>query len=91
MRLTPSDRWGLGPVRRERVRWVVRRLFGQRRKQLQKLLRTLPPWALDPASVSRIGEEAGIDLRQRPEMLGVEEWLRLEESLARAGFSTLAG
>ncbi|HUP00254.1 MAG TPA: 16S rRNA (adenine(1518)-N(6)/adenine(1519)-N(6))-dimethyltransferase RsmA [Gemmatimonadota bacterium] len=82
VRLTPHDRWELDGSRLERVRRLVRRAFGQRRKQLQKILRTSRPWMLDRLAAARIGEAAGIDLSRRPETLGVEEWLRLEAVLA---------
>lgn len=85
VRLVPHDRWGLGEAGRQRVRRVVRRLFGQRRKQLQKSLRTLTPWRLDPGSVDRVGAASDIDLSRRPETLGLEEWIRLAEALEGPG------
>lgn len=85
VRLTPHDRWELGEAGRERVRGVARRLFGQRRKQLQKSLRMLAPWRLDVESVDRLGGASGIDLTRRPETLGLEEWIRLAEVLADPG------
>lgn len=86
VRLTPHDRWGLDASRRERVRTLVRRAFGQRRKQLQKILRSLPPWRLDPEAAARVGTAAGIELRRRPETLEIAEWLRLDAALAEAPF-----
>lgn len=82
VRLTPHDRWELDTARRERVRALVRRVFGQRRKQLQKILRSLPPWRLDPEAAARVGAAAEIDLRRRPETLEIAEWLRLDAVLA---------
>lgn len=80
VRLTPRDRAG-DFARAERVRTLVQSLFGQRRKQLQKSLRTLAPWSLDPASVERVEEATGLDLRRRPETLTIEEWLALAEAV----------
>ncbi len=82
-RLVPHGRWRLGAERRERVERLVRRLFGQRRKQLQKSLRTLAPWRLEAGAAARVLERAGIEAARRPETLSVEEWLSLDASLAR--------
>lgn len=82
VRLTPHDRWTLDRARRERVRRLVRLAFGHRRKQLQKILRSLPGSRLDGAVVERVAHSAGIDLSRRPETLSLEEWLRLEEAVA---------
>lgn len=86
VRLTPNDRAG-GRAAAERVRTLVQSLFGQRRKQLQKSLRTLAPWSLDLGAVKRVEGVTGIDLRRRPETLTIEEWLALERAVAgeRAG------
>lgn len=80
VRLTPSDRAG-SPGRARRVRRLVRSLFGQRRKQLQKTLRTLPAWNLDHAAVERVEDATGIDLRRRPETLSTDEWLALSDAV----------
>jgi 16S rRNA (adenine1518-N6/adenine1519-N6)-dimethyltransferase len=88
VRLVPHDRWGLGPERRARVERLVRGLFAQRRKQLQKGLRTIAPWKLDGAAVARVGAAAGMDLERRPETLSVGEWLRLDAALAGNGPSS---
>jgi len=82
VRLTPHERWDLDDARRERLRALVRDLFGQRRKQIQKTLRVLPSRDLSPAEVSRVAEAAGIRLDRRPESLSIEEWLRLDAALA---------
>ena len=84
VRLTPHDRWALDRSRLERVRRLVRLAFGQRRKQLQKILRSSPSWLLDADAASSLSMAADIDLERRPETLEVEEWLRLE-SLLTAG------
>jgi 16S rRNA (adenine1518-N6/adenine1519-N6)-dimethyltransferase len=81
VRITPHDRFRLSPERRERLRALVRDLFGQRRKQIQKSLRTLPGRALDPAVVGRVAERSGLDLSARPETLSPEEFLALDDAL----------
>ena len=82
VRLVPHGRWRLDAARRARLETLVQGLFGQRRKQLQKGLRTLTPWRLDAAAVARVGASAELDLSRRPETLSVEEWLRLDAALA---------
>lgn len=83
IRIVPHDRWGLSEEDRERLRRLVQALFGQRRKQLQKGLRTLAPWRLAKGETERLAEETGLDLSRRPETLSVEEWLGLESALRR--------
>ncbi|MDX1661889.1 MAG: hypothetical protein R3326_08870, partial [Gemmatimonadota bacterium] len=79
-RLTPRDRTG-SRRRTRRVRSLVQALFGQRRKQLQKSLRTLSPWALGHDDVNRVEQATWIDLRRRPETLSIYEWLTLSDAL----------
>ena len=82
VRLMPGGPPGLGPGRRERVRGLVRKAFEQRRKQLRNSLKE----ELEPILAKRRTENevAGIALERRPETLSVEEWVRLEASLAGA-------
>ncbi|HUP19816.1 MAG TPA: 16S rRNA (adenine(1518)-N(6)/adenine(1519)-N(6))-dimethyltransferase RsmA [Gemmatimonadota bacterium] len=82
VRLTPIGRAGVDGPRRKRLRALVQGLFGQRRKQIQKSLRTLEPWGLSPAAVERVGREVELDLGRRPETLSIEEWLALDGALA---------
>jgi 16S rRNA (adenine1518-N6/adenine1519-N6)-dimethyltransferase len=97
VRITPHDRYRLSPERRDRLRALVRDLFGQRRKQIQKSLRTLPGRALDPAIVQRVAERSGLDLSARAETLSPEGFLALDAALeelapgsrSRGAFSTL--
>jgi 16S rRNA A1518/A1519 N6-dimethyltransferase RsmA/KsgA/DIM1 with predicted DNA glycosylase/AP lyase activity len=81
VRITPHDRYRLTPERRERLRALVRDLFGQRRKQIQKSLRTLPGRALDPAVLGRVAERSGLDLTARAETLSPEGFLALDGAL----------
>lgn len=83
VRVVPVARPGVDRDRERRVRALARSLFGQRRKQIQKSLRTLPRWELDSAAVERIERATGIDLSRRPESLDIDEWLALERALGR--------
>lgn len=79
VRLVPEDRSGVDPVRRERIRRLTRDLFGQRRKQIQKGLRTLG--RIDAEQVTSIEARAGFDFSRRPATLDVAEWVRLDAAL----------
>jgi len=81
VRLTPHNRFGLDRARRERLRTLVQSLFGQRRKQIQKSLRTLGRFALSPEAVARVAHRSGLDLARRPETLSPEEFLALDAAL----------
>jgi 16S rRNA (adenine1518-N6/adenine1519-N6)-dimethyltransferase len=81
IRLTPHDRFGLDEARRERLRALVQALFGHRRKQVQKSLRTLPGWSLDHEATVRVAQRSGLDLSRRPETLSPQEFLALETAL----------
>lgn len=85
VRLVPHDGLRLDRERIERIRTLVQSVFGQRRKQLQKSLRTLAPWRLSHPEVDRVAARSGVDLTRRPETLAVEEWIRLDAAVAEAG------
>lgn len=80
VRIVPRDRWAIDRAERDRVRELVRGLFGQRRKQLQKGLRVLG--LADSAATDRLAEATGIDLARRPETLSIAEWIGLTRALA---------
>jgi len=82
VRLIPHDRFGLDGGRRQRLRSLVQALFGQRRKQIQKSLRTLQGFALSPEIVERVALRSGLDLVRRPETLSPQEFLALDAALA---------
>lgn len=84
VRLVPHDRFGLDRLRRARLRRRVQALFGQRRKQLQKSLRTLEEFSLSPEAVARVARHSGLDLSRRPETLSSEEILALDVALEAA-------
>lgn len=82
VRLVPHDRHELEADRIARIRNLVQTVYGQRRKQLQKSLRTLAPWTLTRPEVDRVAERTGLDLVRRPETLSVDEWVRLDAAVA---------
>lgn len=85
VRLTPHERFGLDEAHRERMRTIVQALFGQRRKQIQKSLRTLEAFSLTPEAVDRVALRSGLDLARRPETLSPEEFLALDVALTDTG------
>jgi 16S rRNA (adenine1518-N6/adenine1519-N6)-dimethyltransferase len=85
IRLTPHGRFCLGRARRARLRALVQALFGQRRKQIQKSLRTLQGFSLAADAVAEVSRGSGLDLSRRPETLSPEEFLALDVALEGAG------
>ena len=81
----PHDRFGLDRTRRDRLRSLVQALFGQRRKQIQKSLRTLRGLSLSPEAVAQVARSSGLDLARRPETLSLEEILALDMALEGTG------
>jgi len=61
---------------------LVKRLFLERRKQVQKVLRSDPLYRLSPEQLGRLAGETGVDLSRRPEELPVEAFIRLADYLA---------
>lgn len=61
---------------------LVRRLFLERRKQVQKILRSDRRFSLDAEKMGGLEELAGLDLTCRPEMLTVAELVRLSDCLS---------
>ncbi|MCE5272938.1 16S rRNA (adenine(1518)-N(6)/adenine(1519)-N(6))-dimethyltransferase RsmA [bacterium] len=61
---------------------LVKRLFLERRKQVQKVLRSDPLYRLGPEQLERLAAAVGQDLGRRPEELSVEDFIRLADCLA---------
>jgi 16S rRNA (adenine1518-N6/adenine1519-N6)-dimethyltransferase len=59
---------------------LVKNVFQQRRKTLHNTLRSF--YSLSPEQLKAVSESAGIDLGQRPEALGKEDFRRLSRSLS---------
>lgn len=72
-RLTEDDE---GALRR-----LTRVVFSQRRKQLQKILRTAPEYALSASDVATLHQRTGIDLELRPEQLAPDRMIELARAL----------
>ncbi|MFH1069589.1 MAG: 16S rRNA (adenine(1518)-N(6)/adenine(1519)-N(6))-dimethyltransferase RsmA [Candidatus Glassbacteria bacterium] len=83
-------RFDFGRPHRPRARdersfeFLVRRLFDQRRKQVQKILRLTSQFALGPDSLASLAVATGIDLSSRPERLTVDQFVRLSDALAES-------
>jgi 16S rRNA (adenine1518-N6/adenine1519-N6)-dimethyltransferase len=75
----------------ESLRALTRALFGRRRKQLQKILRTSSDLQLDPRRVAELCESLGLDPQSRPEQLSPETFVRLAEILFPTGASDARG
>jgi 16S rRNA (adenine1518-N6/adenine1519-N6)-dimethyltransferase len=63
------------------LRTLTRTAFGRRRKQLQKILRTSPEYALPLELVQRVCADLGLDPRARPEALSPDEFVALARRL----------
>ncbi|MEA2062485.1 MAG: 16S rRNA (adenine(1518)-N(6)/adenine(1519)-N(6))-dimethyltransferase RsmA [Gemmatimonadota bacterium] len=62
---------------------VVRRLFQDRRKQIQKILRTDPRFKLAPEALKAVAAQTGLDLSCRPEQLEVKQFITLAGELKK--------
>ena len=65
------------------LRRLTRVVFGQRRKQLQKILRSAPEYRLSEQDVERLAATVGFDPRDRPEQLHPGEMRALALGLIR--------
>ncbi len=63
------------------LRRLTRVVFGRRRKQLQKILRSAPEYRLSQQEVERLAATVGFDLRDRPETLDPGELRALARGL----------
>lgn len=63
------------------LRRLTRAAFGRRRKQLQKILRSAPEYALSRARAEALCREVGLDPRVRPEAVSAEVFVRLARRL----------
>jgi beta-alanine degradation protein BauB len=79
VRIRPHDPPRLSEDEERALRNLTRAAFGQRRKQLQKILRDA--YRLTLEQVSAICEELGIDPRARPEELAPERFVELSRAL----------
>lgn len=81
VRITPRVPEPLTEDEERRLRRLVRAAFQWRRKQLGKILRDHPDLGLDPEEAERAASAVGFALRDRPERLGPEAFVRLAAHL----------
>ncbi len=79
IRISPFHPSPLEPAAEAALRRLTRAAFGQRRKQLQRILRDA--YHLSPADVEALERRTGFDLRARPETLSPTEFIRLAAAL----------
>lgn len=86
IRITPLRPAPLTPEEERDLRDLTRAAFGQRRKQLQKVLRTAPGYGLRGEQVDALGAELGVALTRRPEELDPDALVGLARALRRHGY-----
>jgi 16S rRNA (adenine1518-N6/adenine1519-N6)-dimethyltransferase len=75
VRLTPKATPLVAPDQEQPFRSFVQSVFSMRRKQMQRILRSI--WSLDPAAADRRLTSTGITPTARPETLSVGDFARL--------------
>ncbi|MBW7996167.1 MAG: ribosomal RNA small subunit methyltransferase A [Candidatus Glassbacteria bacterium] len=70
------------PADYSRFDYLVRRLFEDRRKQVQKVLRKGSRFSLSAEDIEQLAVSSGVELSRRPEELSVDDFARLADSLA---------
>ncbi len=83
IRLTPHAPRRLALPEERDLRALTRVTFRWRRKQLQKILRSAPEYALTREQVGALADELGLDPQARPETLAPDTFVRLARA-ARA-------
>ncbi len=69
------------PAEEAALRRLTRVVFGQRRKQLQRILRSAPEYRLSRREVEQLAASVGFDPRDRPETLHPQELRTLARGL----------
>jgi 16S rRNA (adenine1518-N6/adenine1519-N6)-dimethyltransferase len=85
VRITPFSPPRLSAAEEQDVRALTRATFGQRRKQLQKVLRTTAPYTLDAQQVAQLEQATGLHLDARPETLSAQQFTALARALRALG------
>jgi len=75
VRITPRAEPLIRADEEHRFRVLVQSAFGMRRKQMRRVVRTM--FALDPDQADALLARAGIDAAVRPEVVSVEQFVRL--------------
>ncbi|UCC82753.1 MAG: ribosomal RNA small subunit methyltransferase A [Gemmatimonadota bacterium] len=82
VRIVPHSPPPLTADQEAALRTLTRAAFQRRRKQLQKVLRQAPEFALSGEAVTSVLEPLGIDPATRPDALPVADYIRLADALA---------
>ncbi len=85
VRIIPLQPPPLSPGREEAFRRLTRAAFSRRRKQLQRVLRQAPEYALSGPAAEALLRSLAIDPATRPDALSVADYLRLAEALEGRG------
>jgi 16S rRNA (adenine1518-N6/adenine1519-N6)-dimethyltransferase len=83
--ITPKRPLPLQTQEERDLRTLTRTLFGQRRKQIQTVLRHAPAYQLTVEQLQQLQNTTQIDLRERPEDLAPERFIALAQALRAAG------
>src|SRR5687768_13603873 len=81
LRIRPHHPARLSADEEADVRHLTRATFSQRRKQLQKILRTAPAYMLEADVIERLEASTGIRFSDRPEMLPPLKFVELARAL----------
>ena len=81
VRIVPRDPPPLSAEEEAALRTLTRAAFSRRRKQLQKVLRQAPEYALSSDELAALLESLGIAPATRPDALPVEDYIRLAAKL----------
>ena len=79
--LTMRDAPPVQPRNPDLFFYLVRRLFTQRRKQIQKFLRTDKLLSFEADDVKRLESRTGISLKKRPEELSIHDFAKLADAV----------
>jgi 16S rRNA (adenine1518-N6/adenine1519-N6)-dimethyltransferase len=81
VRLAPGPEWDQDEYLKFKA--TVRTVFGQRRKKLRTLLRSL--FELDESTIEALARDTGVDVDMRPEHISHEEFRRLAAAMPGDG------
>lgn len=81
LRITPIRPPPLEPANEDELRNLTRVAFSRRRKQLQRILRSAPEYALELAEIDSLTRDIGVDLAARPEDLSPADFIALTRAL----------
>lgn len=85
LRITPFNPPALTAAEEGDLRTLTRTTFGQRRKQIQKILRSAPAYECSLPELQEIAAQADVNLTDRPENLSPIAFIRLARALRLHG------